>query len=109
MATILGNVPNKAELALSIGADWICTLIEQDKRGVPTVLPEGTQVWCEVGEQSWDAVVTASEGRATFVVQSEDCDLIKNNAVYRIYRRFPDPSDTIEQLWFTGKVRRRDS
>lgn len=102
MAVKLGHSPNKADFIFSIAADWVCNFTEKD-----TVWPDGTEVWLEIGEDSWSAVVTEAAGRASFIIQSDDLDPIEEGSVCRIYRRFPT-SPTTEQLWFVGPVKRRD-
>lgn len=101
MAVTLGYTPNKATLLLSEGADWVCSLSE----GGPW--PAGTEVWCEVGGERWDADVSAEDGVAVFRVESAETDLIATRAAFRIYYSIPGSPST-EYLWFTGNVKRVD-
>ena len=103
MTTPLGYQPNRGKLILSVGADWVCTLQEQR-----TTWPEGTEVWCEVDGQTWDAVVTPATATAAFVVQSDSTDSVDDGAEFRIYKRYPT-SPTTEYLWFLGRVERQDN
>ena len=100
MPTTLGYKPIKGTLLLSDGADWVCTLTTGD------VWPEGTTVWCEVGDlPQWDAVVDEPTGTAAFVVQSDVTDPVESGEPFTIYLRYPS-SPTAEYAWFEGKVKR---
>lgn len=102
MATVLGYVPNPGSIVLSDGADWVCSLWEE---GVSW--EEGTEVWVVIGDSTFDAVVTESEARASFLVQSTDVDPIADGTKFTVYMRKPT-TPTTEYAWFIGTVKRRD-
>lgn len=97
--TDLGYKPLKGKLLLSDGADWVCTLSTGE------VWPSGTAVWCQIGEQRWDAIVTPVTGTAAFTVESDVTDSIASGTPYTVYLQFPG-APSVEYAWFEDVVRR---
>lgn len=100
--TDLGFVPSRANLILSLGADWVCSLTSKGE-----VWPADTECWVEVDglEDPWEAVVNETTATASFVVQSATTDPVDDGTNFRLYLRFPGTPST-EYLWFYGQVRR---
>ncbi|MDO4606965.1 MAG: hypothetical protein Q4B12_06560 [Bowdeniella nasicola] len=104
--TVLGFVPNYGTIALSEGADWVCSL-ETD-----SVWPEGTSVWVDfpVLGIRWDAVVDAGRGVAAFRVEEPETvvEKVPQGARFRLMMSMPGESESTEYVWFTGEVQRHD-
>lgn len=107
----LGYKPLTGKLLLSDGADWVCNLSISDfdaEGNITTVRswPEGTLVWAEVGDlPKWDAIVTATTGTASFVVQSDTTDPVEDGTEYSIFVQYPG-TPTTEYAWFEDVVQR---
>lgn len=97
----LGYEPNRADIYVSWGADWIANLDAED------TWPGGTTCWVRVGGVDHLADVNDLQGTAAFRVESEVCDLWKNRAPFTIYLQFPG-APTTEYAWFTGVIKRKD-
>ena len=116
MATTLGYAPNKANLVLTLGADFICSVMEGGKvvggQVVPTVVWEsGTQCWISIDGITghWcDAIIDTLTATAKFRVESAQCDSVPDGATYRLYLQRPT-TPTTEYCWFLGSVRRKDA
>lgn len=106
MATELGYSPNVATLVLSEGADWVCTLQEEN-----TTWPTGTTCRIEFPELSgvgpYTATVTLATATAVFLLDKADttADDIPSGSLFRIYLV---KGTTADYLWFHGKVKRKE-
>lgn len=110
MAVIkLGYVPNRGDLVLSEGADFVCSLQEVDN-GTPVVWPDGTTCRMEFPELTgigpFNATVSEETGTASFVLDKtvtvgED---ILDKTPFHIYLVKEN-----EFLWFQGKVDRQEN
>ena len=100
--TDLGYKPNNGTLILTKGADWVCAI--QDS-GV--VWPSGTECWIVIGSTNYNATVDPLTATASFVIQSDVCDNIKNGTKFTVYMQYPG-SPTTEYAWFIGSVSRKD-
>ena len=102
MAIELGYTPNKGNLVLSEGADWVCSLQE---KGV--TWPEGTTCRLEFPDLDsvgpYSATVSEETATAAFVLQETDTRAadIPAGTKFRIYLVKDD-----DFLWFYGAVKR---
>ncbi len=105
----LGYEPNKGNLILSDGADFICTLTESG-----TTWTTGSTCRIEfpdlTGIGPYSATVDVSTATAAFSLDKSVTtdDLIPAGTRFHIYLVKGTGSDAADFLWFNGKVKREE-
>lgn len=94
----LGLIPDKLQVNLTAGADFICTLrLNED-------WPVGTAIqldFPDLAVSAWGATISGTD--AVFAVDKADSDAIPDSATVRLVYT----NGTTDQVWAIGRVERR--